>query len=65
MLPRLAAMVSRTITGINACRWSAIDSTRIVKGTKVIRATSLVISILKKKQRKTKRAASVRRECTL
>ena len=64
MLPRLAAMVSRTITGIRNFFCSAMDRTSMVNGTKVISATSLVISMLKKKHRKMKSADSIRRECT-
>ncbi len=52
MLPRLAAMVCMAIKGrtsLRLCSSPIISSTVNVKGTKVMSATSLVISILKKK----------------
>ena len=59
MLPRFAAMVCRTITGIISSVRPAMFKIRIAKGTKVIKATSFVISILEKKQR----AVRVRISC--
>ena len=48
-LPRFAATVSRTITEISV-RLSFVPSSPMVKGTKVISATSFVIRAEEKKQ---------------
>ena len=58
MLPRLAATVCRTMTGISRFCCPVMDRTRTVNGTKVISATSLVISMLRKKHRNTRTAES-------
>ena len=49
MLPRLAAMVCITTTGTTRWVWPARASTSRAKGTKVMRATSLVTAMLTKK----------------
>ena len=53
MLPRLAAAVCRTAIGTTSFSWPAIFNTAIPKGTKVISETSLVITMLHTKGRKT------------
>ena len=53
ILPRLAAMVCKTIIGINKFCFSHFPKIIIVKGTNVISATSFVINILEKKQMNT------------
>ena len=56
MLPRLAATVSSTTAGISqALRVSGVNfrKQRMVSGTRVMRLTSLVISMLKKKETST------------
>ena len=50
MLPRFAAIVSRTTTGISRSAAPAAESRRIVSGTKEIRDTSFVTSMETKKQ---------------
>ena len=50
ILPRLAAIVCKTMTGIIISFRSAIDRIITANGTKVISATSFVISMLEKKQ---------------
>ena len=49
MLPRFAAMVCSTTTGISSFCCPAMVSTITAKGTNVINATSLVMSMLPKK----------------
>ena len=53
ILPRLAAIVSNTTTGISTFSQPAIAYTDNVNGIKVIKETSFVISILAKKHRLT------------
>ena len=53
ILPRFAAIVSRTITGISFSIYPTIVKRVMVKGTKVISDTSFVMSIELKKQRLT------------
>ena len=60
MLPRLAAMVCRATTGTALCSSPARESTSRAKGTKVMRETSLVTSMLKKKGRKISTHSSCR-----
>ena len=60
MLPKLAAMVWSTTTGSSSSSKAAICSTVMAKGTKVIRATSLVTSMLEKKHSPTRIAANCR-----
>ena len=52
MLPRFAAAVCSTTSGMASRSHPAISSTTSPKGTKVMRATSLVTSMLTKKGRK-------------
>ena len=63
MLPRLAATVCSTTTGSMLPRSSAMLRTRMVNGTKVISATSLVMNIEQKKGRSTRTRQSVLRAC--
>lgn len=63
MLPRLAAMVCRTTTGISLSSRRIIFSSSMAKGTKVISATSLVMNMLEKKHRRTRSISSCRRLC--
>ena len=60
ILPKLAAMVSSTTIFSTVCTLPPIRSTRSVNGTKVISATSLVITILLKKQSTTMTAENLR-----
>ena len=53
ILPRFAAMVCNTITGIISCSRPVIRRTRTVNGTKVKSATSLVIHMEVKKHKNT------------
>lgn len=46
MLPRFAAIVCITTTGMIRCSFSDMESTMIANGTKVISETSFVINIL-------------------
>ena len=58
MLPRLAASVWQTTTGtIRSLRFTIRSSSR-ANGTKVIKATSLVISMLEKKHRRIRSCSS-------
>ena len=50
MLPRLAATVCRLTTQGSSPPWPLAASTSTAKGTKVMRATSLVTSMEEKKQ---------------
>ena len=61
MLPRLAATVCSTTTGRMLLPSPAMPSTRMVKGTKVIRATSLVMNIEQKNGRSTRIRQSILR----
>jgi len=63
MLPRFAAIVCRTITGIMSSGSPAILRIRMENGTNVIRDTSFVISMLEKKQSAVRVKASWRVEC--
>ncbi len=68
ILPRLAAMVCITTRGSKSlalCSSPVIPSTVKVKGTKVISATSLVISMLEKKHRSVSRSTRLRGPSTL
>ena len=56
MLPRFAAMVCKTIVGTRSSLPSRIV---IANGTKVSSATSFVMAMLKKKQRKTRVPISI------
>ena len=58
MLPRLAAMVMRVTVRHTRPPNPAISRARRPKGTKVTKDTSLVITMLPRKQRKTRQAAS-------
>ena len=61
ILPRFAAMVCKTTTGITSCRLASgpiMFRTISVNGTKVISATSFVTSILEKKQSNTRISTS-------
>ena len=60
ILPRLAATVCSTTMGIIRDSCPAIFSTTMPKGTKVIRDTSLVITILSTKGRNTSTNSMVR-----
>ena len=60
MLPRLAAMVCMTTTGMARTFSPAKARTSRAKGTKVMRATSLVTAMLVKKGRKMRIASSCR-----
>ena len=59
MLPRLAARVCSTTKGITNRSCPASRSTTRPKGTKVIRDTSLVMTMLKKKGRNTSTSSMV------
>ena len=61
MLPRLAATVCKTITFIRCRRSPSRLSTRMAKGTKVIRATSLVMSMEEKKGSSTNKSTRARK----
>ena len=66
ILPRLAATVCNTTSGTTSQSCPAICSTTSAKGTKVMRDTSLVMTMLQKKGRNTStnsilRVVSVRR----
>ena len=58
MLPRFAAIVCITMTGISSSSKAAILSTVMANGTKVISATSLVITMLEKKHNDTRMTAT-------
>ena len=60
MLPRFAAMVCNTSSGMAARRQSNVSRSSSVKGTKVSSATSLVTSMALKKGSSTSVTASVR-----
>ena len=62
MLPRLAAMVWRLTTGMMRSRCPTRSSTSRAKGTKVMRATSLVTAMLVRKGRKISTPSSCRVE---
>ena len=61
MLPRLAAMVSSTTTFRTRSSSPIMRNTRMVKGTKVMSVTSLVITMLHPKHRSTMVTESLRR----
>ena len=58
ILPKFAATVCKTTTGIILLRRDDIERVNMANGTKVINATSLVISIDEKKHKKTRTASS-------
>ena len=64
ILPRLAATVIRATAKHSRFRWLAISSIIMPRGTKVMRATSLVISILPTKHRNTRVAIRPRTDPT-
>ena len=61
MLPRLAATVSTTTRVSTRSSRPSIRNTSRVKGTKVMRVTSLVITMLQKKHSSTSTADRLRR----
>ena len=63
ILPRLAAMVWSATTGMRSSFPPAMERIITAKGTKVISATSLVISMAEKKQRAVNSRQSCRVVC--